>query len=162
MPTPTLDTNGPPPPALLLLGDLTAEVGAPIDVGEGPHGRRRIIPILGGTFKGARVSGRVLGGANDYQIIRRDGVLELQARYVIETAEKELIYVENTGMRDGPPDLLAAQARGELVDPGQIYFRAIPRFETAAKDYLWLTRRIFISAGARYPDRVVIRFFEVG
>jgi Protein of unknown function (DUF3237) len=148
-------------PTLLPLGELSADVATPIDVGDGPHGRRRIIPILGGTFTGERLSGRVLGGANDYQIIRRDGVLELQARYVIETADKSLIYVENTGLRDGPADLLAAQARGELVDHAQIYFRAIPRFETAAADYQWLTRRIFVSAGFRFPDRVLIRFYEL-
>ena len=150
-----------PAPSLVHLGDLVAQVAPPIDVGDGPHGRRRVVPILGGTFTGGRLSGRVLGGANDYQIIRRDGVLELQARYVIETADKTLIYVENTGLRDGPPDVLAAQARGELVDPAQIYFRAIPRFETAAASYQWLTRRLFVSAGARFPDRVEIRFFEV-
>ena len=150
-----------PAPSLVHLGDLVAQVATPIDVGDGPHGRRRVVPILGGTFTGGRLSGRVLGGANDYQIIRRDGVLELQARYVIETADKTLIYVENTGLRDGPPDVLAAQARGELVDPAQIYFRAIPRFETAAASYQWLTRRLFVSAGARFPDRVEIRFFEV-
>ena len=149
-------------PKLIPLGNLVAQVATPIDVGDGPHGRRRVIPILGGTFSGDRLTGRVIPGANDYQIIRRDGVLELQARYVIETAEKALIYVENTGMRDGPADLLAAQARGELVDPALIYFRAIPRFETAAPAYQWLTRRIFLSAGARFPDRVEIKFFEVG
>jgi len=149
-------------PKLIPLGNLVAQVATPIDVGDGPHGRRRVIPILGGTFSGDRLTGRVIPGANDYQIIRRDGVLELQARYVIETAEKALIYVENTGMRDGPADLLAAQALGELVDPALIYFRAIPRFETAAPAYQWLTRRIFLSAGARFPDRVEIKFFEVG
>lgn len=150
-----------PAPSLIPLGTLVAEVAAPIDVGEGPHGRRRVIPILGGTFTGERLSGRVLGGANDYQIIRSDGVLELQARYVIETASKDLIYVENTGLRDGPADLLAAQARGALVDSAKIYFRAFPRFETAAPAFQWLTRRLFVSAGARFPDRVELDFFEL-
>lgn len=149
------------PPTLLPIGELDVRVGAPIDVGEGPHGRRRVIPILGGTFTGERVSGRILGGANDYQIIRRDGVLELQARYIIETTDGALIYVENNGMRDGPADLLAAQTRGELVDPTKIYFRAVPRFETAAPQYQWLTRRMFVSSGFRFPDRVVIQFFEL-
>ncbi len=148
-------------PQLVPVGHLVAHVSTPIDVGEGPHGRRRVVPILGGTFTGERLAGRVLGGANDYQIIRRDGVLELQARYVIETPSGALIYVENNGMRDGPPALLAAQARGEMVDGSQIYFRAVPRFETAAPEYQWLTRRIFISSGIRFPDRVQITFFEV-
>lgn len=148
-------------PALLPLGELSVGVGTPIDMGEGLHGRRRVIPILGGTFTGARLSGRILGGANDYQIIRRDGVLELQARYIIETDDHALIYVENNGLRDGPAELLAAQARGEFVDPAKIYFRAVPRFETAAAEYQWLTRRIFVCSGVRYPDRVVIHFFEM-
>ena len=150
-----------PVPTLLPLGELSADVATPIDVGDGPHGRRRIIPITGGTFTGARLSGRILGGANDYQIVRRDGVLELQARYVIETQDKALIYVENNGMRDGPADVLAAQARGEIVDHSKVYFRAIPRFETAAKEYQWLTRKIFVSAGFRFPDRVLIQFYEL-
>ena len=147
--------------ALVPLGELAVDVGAPIDVGVGPHGQRRIIPILGGTFTGARLSGRVLGGANDYQLVRSDGVLELQARYIIETSDKKLIYVENTGLRDAPADVMAAQMRGELVDPAKVYFRAIPRFETAAPSYQWLTRRLFVSAGFRFPDRVAIQFFEL-
>jgi hypothetical protein len=150
------------PLALSPLGVLTAHVASPIDVGDGPHGRRRVIPILGGTFEGERLSGRVLPGANDYQIIRRDGVLELEARYVIETTDGALVYVENRGLRDGPADLLAAQARGEMVDHRQIYFRAAPRFETAAAHYQWLTRRLFISAGKRLPASVELAFFEIG
>lgn len=149
------------PPVLTQLGTLTAQVATPIDLGEGPHGRRRVIPILGGTFEGNRLSGRVLPGANDYQIIRRDGVLELEARYVIESNDGALIYVENRGLRDGPADLLAAQARGELVDHSQIYFRAAPRFETAAPRYQWLTRRLFISAGRRLPASVELTFYEI-
>lgn len=152
----------PQPPALIPLGKLTAHVAAPIDVGDGPHGRRRVIPILGGTFEGERLSGRLLPGANDYQIIRRDGVLELEARYIIETTDGVLIFVENRGLRDGPAALLAAQARGELVDHTKIYFRAAPRFETASPAYQWLTRRLFISAGKRLPSSVELTFYEVG
>ena len=48
-------------PTLSPLGELSADVATPIDVGDGPHGHRRIIPILGGTFTGERLSGRVLG-----------------------------------------------------------------------------------------------------
>ena len=110
---------------------------------------------------GARQIGTIYTPSNDYQIIRADSVLELQARYVIETNDKALIFVENNGMREGPPELLAKQAAGELVDPALIYFRTVPRFETAAPQYQWLMRRIFLCAAARFPDRVQIRFFEV-
>lgn len=150
-----------PTPGFVHVADLTAEVAAPTEVGTSVLGRRRVIPILGGRIKGPRLEGRVLPGANDYQIIRSDGVLELQARYVVETADGASIYVENTGMREGPAELIARQAAGELIDPALIYFRTVPRFETADPRYQWLMRRLFVCAGARFPDRVEIRFFEV-
>ncbi len=147
-------------PVLRPLATLEADVAPPIDLGVSPVGRRRVIPILGGRLTG-RLEGRVLPGANDYQIIRSDNVLELQARYIIETTDKALIFVENNGMRDGPAELLAKQAAGELVDPSMIYFRTAPRFETAAPQYQWLMRRLFVCAGARFPDRLEIKFFEL-
>ena len=55
-----------------------------------------------------------------------------------------------------------ALARGESVDPASIYFRAIPRFETGAPDYQWLTHRLFVSTGVRRPDRVELRIYELG
>lgn len=150
-----------PTPGLVHVADLVAQVTPPIEVGMSAVGRRRVIPITGGTIKGPRLNGRVLPGANDYQIIRSDSVLDLQARYVVETDDGALIFVENNGMREGPADLLARQAAGELIDPALIYFRTVPRFETAAPQYHWMMRRLFLCAGARFPDRVEIRFFEV-
>lgn len=150
-----------PTPALAHVADVHADVAAPVEVGTSVLGRRRVVPILGGKVTGPRLNGRVMPGGNDYQIIRADSVLELQARYVVETDDKALIFVENTGMREGPPELLARQSAGELVDPSLIYFRTVPRFETAAPQYQWLMRRIFVCAAARFPDRVQIRFFEV-
>ena len=72
------------------------------ELGEAPHGRRRIIPITGGRISGERVSGRVLPGGADWQVVRADGVAELDARYTIETADGALIYVSNRGVRHGP------------------------------------------------------------
>ncbi len=148
-------------PTLVHVADLAATVTAPIDLGVSPVGRRRVIPINGGTVIGPQLNGRVLPSGNDYQLIRSDNVLELHARYIIETDDKAMIYVENTGMRDGPAELLARQAAGELVDPALIYFRTVPRFETAHPDYQWLMRRIFVCSGARAPDGVFIRFYQV-
>ena len=149
-------------PQLTHVFDVMAEVGTPIEVCTGPAGQRRVIPILGGTVSGPRLSGRVLPGANDYQIIRPDGVLDLQARYIIETTSGAKIFVENNGMRVGPADIMERQRRGEAVDPAAIYFRAAPRFETDAPEYQWLTRRLFLCSAVRQPASVHLRFFEVG
>ena len=58
----------------------------PQELGDTPQGRRRIIGITGGRFSGERLSGRVLPGGADWQVIRADGVADLDARYTLETA----------------------------------------------------------------------------
>jgi hypothetical protein len=153
------ETQNSAAPTLVPIADLSVEVGAPIVVGETPAGLRRVIPITGGTVTG-RIVGRVLPGGADFQILKRDDVTELEARYVIETATG-LVYVVNNGVRSGPKHVMDALARGEKVDPALVYFRAIPRFETSAPDLLWLTRKIFVCSGVRLPDRVVLKFYEL-
>jgi hypothetical protein len=145
-----------PTPRLLHAADLVVRIGTPIEMG-----KRRVIPITGGEVTGPLIRGRVLPGGADYQIVRPDGVTDLEARYVIELEDKQLIYVQNSGLRDGPPELLEKLRRGELVDPASIYFRTVPRFETSAVGYEWLARSIFLCSGARFPDRVEMRFFQV-
>lgn len=148
-------------PRLLHAFDVEAIVDAPIEIGDTPLGVRRMIPILEGSVSGPRLSGRLLPHGVDYQIIRADGLADIHARYAIETPEGARVYVENTGIRHGPPEAMARLRRGERVDPSIIYFRASPKFETAAPSLAWMMRSIFICSGARFPDRVLLRFFEV-
>jgi len=131
------------------------------DLGATPLGRRRIIGISGGKFTGARLSGRVLPGGADWQVIRADGVAYLDARYTLETDDGALIYVNNKGYRHGPKEVIERVARGEEVDPGLYYMRATPWFETSAPQYAWLNRTICVATGARRPAAVELDFFEV-
>jgi hypothetical protein len=68
------------PPKLTLAMTLRVEVGPPMELGEVPRGRRRIIPILGGTFEGPNIRRKVLPGGADWQIVRADGLAELDTR----------------------------------------------------------------------------------
>jgi len=148
-------------PGLLHVADLVVRIAAPIEIGRIAGNLRRMIPIAGGEVLGPRIRGKVLPGGSDFQLMRVDGVTDLQARYVIEIEERQLIYVENSGVRYGPPELMEKLRRGETVDPALIYFRTTPRFETAAPGYEWLMRNLFLCSGARFPDRVEMRFFQV-
>lgn len=135
---------------------------APIrDLGDTPAGHRRIIDITGGTFSGSRLSGRVLPGGADWQVIRADSVAFLEARYTLETADGALIYVRNVGYRHAPPDVLERLMRGEDVDPALYYMRTTPLFETSAARYAWLNRIICVASGARRPAGVELDFYEV-
>ena len=148
-------------PGLSLVADLSAKVGQPVDVGSTPHGVRRIVPILGGEVSGPRLNGTVMPGGVDYQVWRNDDVTEIHARYVIETTAGARVYVKATGLRRATPEVMQRLFRGEPVEQASIYFRTVPRFETSDLDLAWLLRAVFLCAGARYPDRAVLRFFEV-
>jgi hypothetical protein len=86
----------------------------------------------------------------------------LEARYVLETDAGDRIYVLNDAIRSAPADVMARLVRGEPVDPAQVYFRCVPRFECAAPALAWMMERVFIGTGMRRPTEVVMRFFEVG
>jgi len=143
------------------VADLRILVGAPIEIGQTAMGLRRVIPILGGEALGPRLHGRVLGAGADFQIIRPDGVTELHARYVVETPDGTRLYIENSGLRHGPAEAMERLRRGEPVDPALIYFRTVPRFETAGESHLWLTRHIFVGDGVRHPDRVELAVYQI-
>ena len=149
------------PPHLSLAIELHVKVGAPTEIGTVPRGRRRIIPIQGGTFEGPGLRGSVLAGGADWQIVRADGLSELDARYVLQTDAGELVYVQNTGIRHAPPEITKKLLAGEDVDPSLVYFRTVPTFETAAPNLQWLTRAIFVATGERHPNDVIIRVWKV-
>jgi hypothetical protein len=148
-------------PGLVHVADLVVRIAAPIEIGLISGNLRRMIPIAGGEVLGPLIFGKVLPGGADFQVMRADGITDLHARYVIQLEAGQLIYVENSGVRYGPPELMEKLRRGEPVDPALIYFRSTPRFETAAPGYEWLMRNLFVCSGARFPDRVEMRFFQV-
>ncbi|MEZ0307834.1 MAG: DUF3237 domain-containing protein [Ramlibacter sp.] len=150
-----------PTPTLKFFADLAVRVDKPQEVGRGPRGVRRLIPILGGEATGNGWQARVLPGGADFQLLVSGTLAELDARYVMETDGGDLIYVQNRAVRSGPPELMARLARGEPVDPAQIYFRCSPSFETASSSLGWINERMFVGSGVREPDRVLIRFFEL-
>jgi hypothetical protein len=148
-------------PALRLLYTSSFDVDPPILVGHTHHGERRIIHIKGGAFAGPRLSGKVLAGGADWQIIRTDGTAELEARYTLETHDGALIYVLNRGIRTGPKEVMDRLAKGENVDPEEYYFRTTPVFETGAQKYAWLNKLIAVATGERHMSQVIVTVYEV-
>jgi hypothetical protein len=143
-----------------LLMTLQVFVAPPQKLGAVPHGTRVIAPITSGTFEGPRLSGKVLGGG-DWTLSRSDGVLELDLRITLETDDGALISMTSFGLRHGPPEVLAALARGESVDPSKYYFRTAPRFETSAPRYAFLNQLIAVASGNRLPTGPIYTINEV-
>ena len=133
----------------------------PQKIGAIPHGTRSIVPVTGGDFEGPRLRGKVMPGGGDWLLLRSDAVLELDLRITLETDDGALIYMTSFGFRHGPPEVLAALARGESVDPSRYYFRTAPRFETSAAQYGFLNRLIAISWGDRRATGPIYTIEEI-
>jgi hypothetical protein len=149
------------PPELVFAFEARVQVGPPMEVGAVLRGRRRIVPILGGTFEGPGLNGRVLPGGADAQVVHADGFSELDTRYTLETEGGDLVYVQNRGIRHAPPAVMQRLLAGEPVDAAQVYFRTTPTFETAASQLQWLARSVFVGTGERQPLSVIIRFWRM-
>src|SRR6201991_2761152 len=150
--TPTLETR--------YVFTITARIAEVTTAGDIGHGVRRIIPIIGCEVRG-EVNGKVLPFGADFQIIRPNELIELEAKYAFETDDGAVVYVENKGLRFGPIDLLQKLKRGEPVDPTLIYFRTVPKFETGSAKYRWLMDPLFTGSPPRHADRVVIDVHQV-
>jgi Protein of unknown function (DUF3237) len=153
MTTPVLETK--------YVFTITARIGEVTIAGETGLGVRRIIPIIGGEVRGERVNGKVCAFGADFQIIRPNELIDLEAKYAFETDDGATVYVENKGIRFGPVELLQKLKRNEPVDPKLIYFRTLPRFETGHANYRWLMENLFVGSAARHADRVVIDVHQV-
>jgi len=151
------------PPALAteFVFRLAIDVEEPVTVGETGLGVRRQIAIAGGRLTGPGVSGTILPGGADFQIIRPSGLIDLVARYVVRMDDGALLYIENTGVRTGPRDALERMLRGEAVDPKLIYFRTVPRFETGSDKYRWMMETVFVASAERHQRQVIIDVYKV-
>jgi hypothetical protein len=131
-------------------------------VGPSSHGLRRVVPITGGTFSGPNIKGKIVAGGADWQFVRPDGVLEVLAKYTLETDDGVLISVENRGMRHASPAVMERLNKGELVPGSEYYFRTVAQFEAPlGGKYEWLNRAMFVGVAERHPDAAVIRFYKV-
>ncbi len=149
------------PPALEHVCDLSVELGPVREMGAGRSGARRIIPIIGGTVRGDRLSGTILNIGADWQTIFHNGCSQLDTRYAFETDDGALIEVVNFGFRHGPADVIARLANGEETDPADYYMRTQARLETGDPRYDWVNSTLFIGTGDRKKSSVVISLFAI-
>jgi GNAT superfamily N-acetyltransferase len=154
----SMDQNA---PRFEFLMNLAVDVGDVMSMGAAPLGERRVVSILGGTFEGPGMRGEVLPGGADWQIARTDGVLDIDASYVLKEQGGGLVRVISQGYRYGSSEVLAALARGEDVDPSRYFFRAILRFETGAPYLESLNRTIAVATAERQARKVLLSAYRL-
>ncbi|MBI5439889.1 MAG: DUF3237 family protein [Deltaproteobacteria bacterium] len=124
-------------------------------------GERGFVPVVGGEFKGPRIEGVVLPGGGDWPYIRQDGVVEFDARYLLQASDGTHIYLRNRGFRHAPPEIAEKMEACEPVDPESYYFRVSPVFEVPAGPHDWLSRMVFVGRADRRTDHSLFQYFVV-
>jgi len=140
-------------PRVELLLTAHIKLGPVEKVGDTPAGVLRMIAILGGTFEGPRLRGKIVPGGTDWPIKRPDGVTFIDASYGLRTDDGVLIRVRNHGL-GVPPDQCE----------GRTYIRTTPKLVAPAGPYAWINQLVLVgtlNAPGGAPDEVVIRFFDV-
>jgi hypothetical protein len=151
-----------PDPRLTRIYRLEATLGQALDVGNLAQGRRRIVPLVEGSFIGPELSGKLVPGASaDWQIITADGTALGDIRYTLQTDRGHLLYVQSRGVRHGSAEVLARLGRGEDVDASEYTFRTSTQIETAAAYLDWLNKGVFISVAGRQPGGVIYETYLV-
>jgi hypothetical protein len=148
-------------PELEFVFELKGTLDAAHSVGPTPQGMRRVVPITGGAFEGPKLRGSIVPGGADWQVMRSDGVSELEALYLLRTHDDVLIQVRNRGLRHGPDSVMQRLFAGEPVDPREYYFRAVPSFSAPAGAYEWLNRSVFLGSGARQANSIQLWVYRV-
>ncbi|MEZ5738167.1 MAG: DUF3237 domain-containing protein [Burkholderiaceae bacterium] len=149
-----LETRALPAISTRLLWEAIVDIAPTEDLGAGPLGGRAIVPIVGGRFRGgpelADFHGEVLAGGADRQLLRADGVKELDALYEMRVHDGTLLTVRNRVIIDDP-------------GAGPRYALSRIHLTVPAGRWDWLNRRLFLGTlqSAR-PERqaVIIRGWE--
>ncbi|RMJ28088.1 hypothetical protein PHISP_01028 [Aspergillus sp. HF37] len=144
-----------PPPRLSHLFTLRCAVDPPIEIGKGPYGRRRCVPIVAGTVAGRHLNGEVVPGGADFMLVEEDHTTHVNTNYVVKSDDGAYLYLRSTeGTRAGPPEVLQALMEGDGVDPSQYWFHLHVTIETGHEKYRWMNNRVVVGRATRARGEV--------
>ncbi|NMN04739.1 hypothetical protein FHT19_001895 [Novosphingobium sp. SG919] len=124
---------------------------------------RAAIYAANGTIEGPRLNGRVIPmSGGDFPLQRPNGVIDFDARYLLEADDGAVIYMQNRGYRWArSPEIAARMARNEDVGSDDYYMRVAPRFEAPEGPHAWMSQHVFIGVAEKIPNANRIHYFVV-
>jgi hypothetical protein len=152
-----------PDPILTQVYRLKAVIGTPLDFGDALAGRRRVLPLVGGTFTGPEVNGNLLpGGSASWQLVLPDGTAFTEFRYTLQTDRGALLYVRSNGVGQVSGEVAVRLGHSADVDHGERISHAATRVETAAPDLDWFNKGVFVTVAGRTTVSMVYEIYLVG
>ena len=143
------------------LCEVHFDLSSPLEIGDGPFGRRVIYDVTGGTFVGERLRGKALLSGGDWVLFDPEGVARLDVKVTLETHDNARIYVHYHGVLVPNDDFTTSLEQTGRTEYGDAHFFTQPRFETGDQRYRWLNRVVAVAEGRAAPSAVEYRVFEV-
>jgi len=141
---------------------ISIDLGEPYWISPPARGEMRAaIHARGGTIEGPRLSGRVVPmSGGDFPLVRPDGVIDFDARYLLEADDGAIIYLQNRGYRWArSPEIAGRMARNEPVEPADYYMRVSPQFDAPQGPHDWMTKHVFVGIAEKIPKANRIHYF---
>ena len=124
---------------------------------------RAAIYAASGRVEGPRLNGTVVPmSGGDFPLSRSNGVIDFDARYLLEADDGAIIYLENKGYRWARTDEAAtAIRRNEDASFDDYYMRVTPKFDAPAGPHEWLSKHVFVGVAEKLPGANRIHYFVV-
>ena len=127
-------------------GETRAAIYAASGIVEGPRLNGRVIPMSGG----------------DFPLLRPDGVIDFDARYLLEADDGAVIYLQNRGYRWAKTEKAREKmSRNEAVESHEYYMRVSPVFDAPAGPHEWMSQHVFVGVAEKIPNANRIHYFVV-
>lgn len=109
----------------------------------------------GGRFEGPKLRGTILPGGGDWENIADDSTAYLDTRYNLQTDDGAVIYLQTTGVRKGPKDILDKLGEDESITADQYSMRLSLTFECGTEKYQWLNKVVAFAMSGRNGTMVI-------
>lgn len=124
---------------------------------------RAAVYAADGTIEGPGIKGKVVPmSGGDWPLQRPDGVIDFDARYLLELDDGTHIYLQNRGYRWAyTPEVAERMARNEPADPSEYYMRVSPKFDVPQGPHDWLAKYVFVGVAEKIPGANRIHYFKL-
>jgi len=152
-----------PDPVMTQIYRLKAVVGPVQEIVDGLAGRRRVVPLAGGTFTGPELNGNLVpGGSATWQLVSPDGSVVTEVRYTLQTDRGALLYVESSGIGQANDARSAPAGPARDIDQGEPLLHVTTRIETASPELSWLNKAVYVTVAQRTTVSWLYETYLVG
>lgn len=116
-----------------------------------------------GTIEGPSIKGKVVPmSGGDWPLMRPNGVIDFDARYLLELDDGTIVYLQSRGYRwANSPEVAQRMARNEPAGHDEYYMRVSPKFDVPEGPHDWLGKYVFVGVAEKVPHGNRIHYFKL-